>query len=275
MSVLAVENVRIDPPAVLPVDYLSLSSLKMLMACPEKWRRKNILKEPEPPSGKMVLGSAADAALTQHYGTVIETGEGFSTERVLDEFSTEWEDRISSEEVDWGKDTAGQLKDSGAGALRIYHRLIAPSVKPVAVQHEFELSWPGVQWKLTGFIDLEDADGHVRDYKMTAKRISPAAAAADLQPDVYLVARRAEGDPAAGFLFDTMVRTSQPTAEVVPTERSERQLDRLTDRIFDLAREIAWRFENDVWSGAAPLPVTACSMCRYAGCPLRLGGRPA
>lgn len=271
MSVIDITpQVTVDPPSRLPVEHLSLSSLRQFMMCPEKWRRRYIDKEVEPASGKMVLGSAAGAALAQHYGTQIETGHGLSTEELLDEFCDEYEDRTTREEVIFTGDTPGRLKDSGAIALAVYHRLIAPEIMPVSVEREFTLSWPGVEWVLTGFIDLEDDEGLVRDYKMTGKRLTQKDADADLQPTVYLAARRAEQDPAAGFRFDTMVRTKQPTAEVVTTERTDQQLDLLTDRVFTLAREIAWRTETDTWSGAAP-NTWFCGTCRYADCRWRLG----
>jgi hypothetical protein len=265
-------DVRVDPPPSLPVDYLSLSSLKQLMMCPEKWRRKYIDHIPEQPSGKMVLGSSAGAALAQHYGTQIETGEGIATEQLLDEFATEWDDRTGREEVNYENETPGALKDSGAAALAVYHRLFAPKIRPVAIEREFEMRWPGVDWRMTGFIDLEDDEDNVHDYKMTAKRITQAAADADLQADVYLAARRAEGNPAACFWFDAMIRTQQAKAEAVPTNRSDAQLDFLTERIFGLAREIEWRCETGTWSGAPP-NTWFCGTCRYQDCPLRLGRR--
>jgi hypothetical protein len=260
----------VDPPSVLPVDYLSVSSLKQLMMCPEKWRRRYIDHEPEPPSGKLILGSAAHAALAQHYGRVLESGEGLSTEELLDEFSSEWDDKTAGEDVDYGSDSPGELKDSGAGALTVYHRRIAPEIVPVSVEREFELSWPGVAWCLIGYIDLEDAQERVRDSKMTTKRMSQRDADGDLQATVLLAARRAEGNPAAGFLFDTMVRNKTPVTDSIPTSRTDTQLDLLTARIFGLAREIEWRCETDIWSGAAP-GTWFCSTCRYADCPLRLG----
>lgn len=245
-------SVTVDPPAQLPVERLSVSSLRLFITCPESWRRRYIEREYEPPNGKMILGSAAGAAEAQHYGTVIETGEGFTTERVLDEFSAEWEDRISREEVAWGSESAGELKDSGIAALDAYHTLVAPQIVPVSVEREFTLSWPGLDWSLIGFMDLEEADGAVADLKMRGRKLSQADAAVDLQPTTYLYGRRAEGNPAPAFRYHTMVRTKKPYAEVVPTVRTDRQLDSFADRVFSIAREIDWRAQNDVWSGAVP-----------------------
>lgn len=270
MSVLEIARARVDPPPVLPVDYLSWSSLRLFMACPESWRRRYILKQTEPSSGKMVLGASAGAALAQHYGTQLETGEGLGREQLLDQFSDEWDERTSREEIDYERETPAALKDSGARALAIYHAAIAPAVTPVAVEREFELTWPGVQWALTGYFDLEDSDGDIRDYKVTTKRITPAAADGDLQATIYLAARRAEGNPAGRLWFDTLLRQAQPKAETVETARSDLQLDLLTDRIFAIAAEINWRCQTDIWSGSAP-GTWFCSTCRYDDCPLRLG----
>src|SRR5690606_12595934 len=99
---------------------------------------------------------------------------------------------------------------------------------------------------------LELADGVVADRKVRGRRLSKADADTDLQASMYLLARRSEGEPASRFDFHTMVRTKQPQVEVVPTVRTDAQLDRLTDRILAVAAEIAWRCEYDVWQGAVP-----------------------
>lgn len=269
-------SITVDPPAQLPgVDRLSLSSIKTFLQCPEKWRRRYLDRVYEPPSGKMILGSAAGAAEAQHFGLVIETGEGLSVEDVLDEFSSEWDDRIGREEIDFGSDSPGQLKDSGAEALSVYHSQFVPEIVPVSVEREFSLSWPGLDWSLIGFLDLEEADGTVGDLKMKGRRMSERDAHVDLQPTVYLAARRAEGNPAPGFRFHTMIRgIKQPTAEIVPTTRSDAQLDQLTDRIFSAAAEMVWRAETGNWTGAAPglfKPASdVCSGCRYTDCRWRL-----
>jgi hypothetical protein len=263
-------SITIDPPVKLPIEHLSVSSLKLFISCPEKWRRRYLEREYEPANGKMILGSAAGAAEAQHYSTVIETGEGFTTERVQDEFCAEWDDRISREEVAWGTDVPGELKDSGVDALSQYHTLVAPRIIPVSVEREFRIGWEGLDWDLVGFMDLEDADGAVGDLKMRGRKLSAADAHVDPQPTTYLYARRAEGNPASRFDFHTMVRAKKPYAEVVPTVRTDRQLDFFADRVFAIAREMEWRAANDVWSGAVPGSwQCSAAYCGYWGsCPM-------
>jgi hypothetical protein len=272
MSVLELaRQAIIEPPSSLPVDHLSVSSLNLFARCPMAWKLRYVDKVLEPPSGKMTLGGAAGAALAQHYGRQIETGEGLSTADVLDEFSAEWDGRVDREEVFWGSDTPGGLKDSGVAALAIYHAVIAPTVIPSTVEREFSLTWPDAPFELTGFLDLETVDGAVADYKMTGQRWSAEKAAAELQPTVYLAARRAEGNPATGFAYHTMVRTKKPSAELVPAPRTERQLDLLTHRVFSIARAMQWRWLNDCWAGAGPDVAWLCRSCSAPDCAWRLG----
>jgi RecB family exonuclease len=261
----------IAPPDSLPVAYLSVSSLNLFSRCPLAWKRRYVDKLTEPPSGKMVRGSAAGAALAQHYGRQIESGEGLSTSDVLDEYAAEWDHRRDREEVIWGTDQPGILKDTGMAALALYHREIAPTITPVSVEREFALSWPDAPFQLTGFLDLETADDEVGDYKLGAQRLSADKAAADLQPTVYLAARRAEGNPASAFRFHAMAATKKPSAELVAAPRSERQLDLLTHRVFSLARAMQWRWLNDCWAGTPPDLAWLCRSCAAPDCAWRLG----
>jgi len=247
--------ITVDPPTRLPgVDHLSVSSLNLLAKCPERWRRRYLEREYEPPNGKMILGSSVGAAEGRSYSQVIETGELFTLEQVQDEFSAEWEDRIVREEIDWGSEKPGALKDSGVAVLDQYHTVIAPTIIPVSVEREFRFAWPGLDWHFTGFFDLEEASDDISDLKVRGRRLALEDADVDLQPAAYMFARRAEGSPARNFNFHTMVRppSRSPYAEIVTTGRTNRQLDAFGDRVLLAASELAWRAENDVWSGAVP-----------------------
>jgi hypothetical protein len=260
--------VSVDPPASLPVSYLSVSSLDLYARCPIAWKRRYIDHEPDRASGKMVRGGAAGAALAQHYGRQIETGSGLSGEELLDEYSAEWDHRCGREDVDYGTDQPGALKDAGAGALALYHRAIAPGITPVSVEREIRLSWPGACFTLTGYLDLETADGAIVDYK-TGARVSQDKAAGELQPTVYLAGRRAEGDPATRFDYHCLVTNKTPDAEVVEAPRSERQLDLLTHRVFTVARSIEFRWLNDCWEGTGPDAAWLCGSCAAVDCAWR------
>jgi hypothetical protein len=262
--------VELEIPRVLPVENLSVSSINTYLKCPERWRRRYIDREYEPASGAMILGSAVGAAEGHAYQVQIDGEDRPTTEDVLDLYAAEFDERSDREEIDWGDDKPGEIKDTGVLAVTAYEETVVPIVKPVAVEREFRLHFDGVDWGVTGYLDLEDDNDDVDDLKVRKSKLQPKDADADIQPPMYLLARRAEGKPARRFNFHTMVKTKTPYAEIVPTERTDRQLDSLINRVYQVAAEINWRLETDNWGGAVP-GAWWCSerMCGYwAGCPM-------
>jgi len=237
----------------LPVAALSLSSIRMLRKCPEQWRRRYIEREYEPPTGAMTLGKAVGAAEAQSDHTWIESGEPLDSEQVLDAYADEFE-HAAAENVDWQGDQPSAMKDSGAGALRAYHREVRPDMAaPVEAEREsrFDVAHEdGSQVEFVAYLDVETEDGIVIDRKVSKSKWSQEKADDDGQPPAYLAARRAEGVPATGFAFHPMVRTKKPYAQVVPTDRTDDQLDVFLASILGAADEVAWRTENDSWSYA-------------------------
>jgi putative RecB family exonuclease len=260
----------LEIPTRLPVDYLSVSSIRLYLQCPMKWKRRYIDREYEPANGPMVLGSSVGAAEAQADHTQIDTGDRLATTDVLDLFSDEWEDRTGREDIDWRDDKPGQLKDAGIAVVQEYERTVGPNLRPVSVEREFSLEFEGVDWTVTGYFDLEEEDDVVADRKVRGRKMSPADAHVDIQPTMYLLAKRAEGNPAPRFDFHTLVRTKTPSVEVISTVRTDTQLDHFTDRILGVAAEINWRLESGVWQGAVPGSWWCSSrFCGYhASCPM-------
>ena len=260
----------------LPVDSLSVSSIRKLRMCPEAWRRRYVLREYEPASGPMTIGKAVGAAEAQSDHDWMESDAPMSTADVLDAYADEWE-VAAAEDVDWRDELPAKLKDSGAEALRAYHDTLIPETpKPIAVERKAELSveGEGVEVGFVCYLDLEVEGGVVIDRKVTKQRWSQAKADDDLQATGYLAARRAEAEslgdePATGFAFDAMVRVKQPYAERIPTGRTDEQLDAFLGMVTGAAEELAWRVETDNWS-YAPDGAWWCSekSCGYhSSCP--------
>lgn len=247
-------SATIDPPTNLlgVVDSLSVSSLNLLASCPLKWRQRYVERIYEPTTGAQLIGKTIGAAEMQHFGQVMETGEGMSLEQVQDEFDAEWEQQASAEEVDWDGKAPGELKDKALVVLDSMHTTIVPDIVPVSVERKFELSWPGLDWRFLGYLDVEEADGGISDLKVKASKVSQFAADTDPQATGYLFSQRAEGRGPGEFRFRVGVKAAKPYAETVRTTRTTRQLDAFQDRLFTAANEIVWRLETDTWSGAAP-----------------------
>lgn len=240
----------------IPVSALSVSSIRELRKCPERWRRRYVESEYSPPSGPMLAGSAAGAAANATDHHYIEGGEFLPTDATLDVFSDEWDERLEreGEDADWGDDKPGSVKDLTAKALGSYIGQLDDLPKPIAVEREARLVYEGIEF--VSYLDREQHDGSIADRKVSGKRSPAGAADADLQATAYLAVRRAEaeaglaGEP-TGFEFHRLIRqkTKQFT-EIEPTERSGDQLDAFLVGLYGAAEEIEFRLETDNWSFA-------------------------
>lgn len=242
----------LEIPRVLPVEHLSASSISTYLKCPLRWKRKYVDREYEPSSGPLIMGSAIHAAEAASDWAQIETGERMESGLVQEAFSDEWEERVEREEVDWGWDKPGELKDVGVACVAVYDETIAPTLKPVTIEREIRLQLPDVEWGFLSYLDLEEEDGAIVDRKVRGSKMNKQMADSELAATGYMLGRRAEENPAPEFRYHTMVKTKTPYAEIVLTNRTDKQLDAFVDRIYQVAAEINWRLENDIWAGAVP-----------------------
>jgi hypothetical protein len=244
----------------IPVSALSVSSIRELRKCPERWRRRYVERQTSPPSGPMFAGSAAGAAANATDHHYIEKGEFLPADDALDVFSDEWDERLEreGEDTEWGDEKPGTLKDLSAKALGSYIDLLEDLPKPIAVEREARLVYEGVEF--VAYLDREQHDGSIADRKVSGKRSPAGAADADLQATAYVAVRRAEaeaglaGEP-TGFEFHRMIRQKKAVTEgtstvIEPTERTAGQLDAFLAGLYGAAEEIEFRLETDNWSFA-------------------------
>src|SRR5437763_12349319 len=106
---------RIPVPRRLPARYdgeplrhLSPSSYALWVSCPEAWRRRYIKGEKPPPSGSMFLGSRVDDALSAYHRRILEQGDRFSVDQLLDLYREVWQAELDAEGekqgIDWHED---------------------------------------------------------------------------------------------------------------------------------------------------------------------------
>jgi hypothetical protein len=154
-----------------------------------------------------------------------------------------------------------------------------------AVERRFQLRLSGVdeagrpgecEWAISGYLDLEAAD-EVRDFKLVG-RAHPTQAQADasLQGGLYLLARAAEGEPAARFVLDATRREHGPRSRTprfaeVTTARSQDALVALQRRVAATTLAVAlfervgsWPYAPPAW-WCAPGQCAAWAQCAGGG----------
>lgn len=255
-------------PSTYPLGYMSQGGLATYLKCPEMWRRRYIEKDVGGRSGKMVRGSAvgnAEALSDWHY---VDHGRPFTRSEVLDAYAEEWDFEAGKAEVDWEDEDPAETKDRGAAALAEYHDIVVPFLpQPTGVERAARLTFPDVDWEFIAYLDLEHADT-VIDRKASTASFGQQKADQDLQATAYLATRRAEGNPAERFEFHRILPKKKPDTEVVTTRRTDAQLDAFLRLLHQVAGEIGWRVENDVWHGAPPGAWWCGKKCSYwESCP--------
>lgn len=188
---------------ILPKDYLSASSIAMLLRCPRQFEFRYIHNIVNPPTAALLTGTAMHSTLEMYYGTIIasrESGEEDSrmtTDEVVDyteealinavEDARE-KSGVKFEDKDWDE----ALTNLG-NISRAYINNVGKHIVPVAVEEEviYE-SACGVPIK--GYIDLRrelpkdlglDDEFGICDYKITSKKWNIGQLRNSLQFNLY------------------------------------------------------------------------------------------
>jgi hypothetical protein len=274
----AVQTPPLEVPQRLPLRSdgtrlmtLSASSLRLFWKCPERWRRRYLLRERESQGGAMVVGKSVGAAITAHFAAQI-AGQKLSLSEADDLVVAEFEESAAQPLTDFGSDEPAGLREQGREALRAYLAELAPQVRPRAVERRFELRFEEAEWSLTGYLDVEDERDEVIDTKVKAKHVSKADALGDPQATMYLLARRLEGRESSRFSFHSIRRgvvKSGSRCLVVPALREVAALGAFEARVAATARQIDACAESGEWPLSSPDGWWCSSgMCRFwADCP--------
>lgn len=224
------------------------------------------------PGGALVFGRADDQTKNDVYENKLSTRETREAGYCREKFAAEFETAIEAEnnEIEWGKDDRGKLKDTGLNLIAHWRDQLAVCVTPVKVQHEFHVPIPyfvrstqeAFEFDFMGYMDLVEEispngspNPHrvITDNKTSGKRWAKSKAPSSTQGIGYAVA--AEKDPELQMLgvdpgevhFHVAVKTATPVlqGEVCHTSPEDRvgfvkQLSKAHKKINDNLRTGNW-----------------------------------
>jgi PD-(D/E)XK nuclease superfamily len=168
----------------LPVEYLSASSLAKAATCPEQWRRKYLLREPEKVYYEMFLGNVVHAAAEENWFYKMGTGKNLDLRELGIEYEKLWDRQLEKSPPDWMDKDPDQILETGLNMIVAYHEAVADKVTPVKVEERFEESIEGVPVPIIGYMDVVTPD-RVIDQKTSKKRVREANANWRFQARVY------------------------------------------------------------------------------------------
>jgi hypothetical protein len=101
-------------------EVLSPSQVRCFMDCQMRWWFKYALKYADPPTGKMALGRAVHAALTQNFAQKVETQEDLPVTGVVVLFRDAWAQEREQTEFRDDEDPAALGACGGGACIKVH-----------------------------------------------------------------------------------------------------------------------------------------------------------
>lgn len=235
------------------IEYLSYSSINLYLTCSEAWRRKYVLKEPQPSTPSLVFGSAIHNAIEYYIGTRADT-TAIKPDSPANYWRGHWDMAVEyNPNCEWGADTPEQHFNEGLRLLSnpelqaMVNRLTPlRDDSGLFIERKVELRVPGVPVPIIGYIDLVTNDGVPGDFKTSATQWTQHKAAAELQPLFYLAALNQMGRNVPGLRFRhyVIVKTKEPKVQVIETMHT---WDSLFHRLYPIIQSVWRAIESEVY----------------------------
>lgn len=165
------------------LEHISITKFNMLTKCEFQFFMRYVMGIKSPPGGALVFGRADDETKNDVYEKKIATGDTAESGYCRDKFAHQWEVEIekANNDIDWGDEDRGKLKDIGINLASTWRQELAVHVKPVKTQHEFHVEIPyhikatGEQFSFDfmGYLDLiEDVPIHSENGTTTKRLVT-------------------------------------------------------------------------------------------------------
>ena len=144
-----------------------------------------------------------------------------------------------AEKFNGEKRTRGEAVDAVVALAGLHHAKLAPTISPKHIERPFTVEMQNFPVDLSGIIDLQEADGTLRDLKTTGKAPGDDAADKNLDLTCYGLAARALDHVApARMALDFLVRGKKPRLETQLTTRTEGMYRAFLMRVEAVSRAI-------------------------------------
>ena len=202
------------------LDHVSHSQISMWLRCPRQWEFRYVKGLKLPPSGALIEGGCYHTALEMNFRQKVDSRKDMPIDDCLDIYSDEWERRVISEEyIDWGKRSAGKLKDEGASLVSEYMASTSYYVQPTIVEETIVTEIADVTFVCIP--DIVDDRKVVIDHKTSARKFSQI----DVDMDIQASAEAFALNRPIMFQNHVAVKTKIPKIQVVKSYRSRTDIE--------------------------------------------------
>lgn len=227
---------------MLPKPHLSVSQINMYLRCPAQYKFRYIDGLILPPKTALTKGKSVHKGIEHNYTQKIETFQDVKLSEVQEVTAAEFE--ALAPETDFEGADPGKVKDETISLVTLYHKNVAPTVQPVAVEQKVEVEFENTPYTLLGYIDVLDDNGYIRDTKTAAKSPSENEVNKSLQLTAYAMAHRTlYGKEEAGVKLDYLVQTKTPKVVTLEGKRTQKDID----RFLKIMGMVAHAIENQIF----------------------------
>lgn len=246
------------------LQHISASSINMALRCEEQWRQVYIKGIRRPPSLAQLAGRADHAAIEQAMRRKIETGADVPVAEVEETFLSYIEDEVERtggiEELE-DKPTRSvwdATRTHGMAVVAGYHRIISPTITPIAVEASFALQVPELPVQIEGRIDLVEPE-QIIDRKRTSSNRG-------IKPEWKLQGRIYQLVEPKPYRWHISVTTNRPqyvtkhTIDDLQSEKTLRHLSAICAKLGFLYRRYG---PDDPWPATGVTHDWACKYCGF------------
>jgi len=119
-------------------------------------------------------------------------------------------DKWEFDEIDWGDEESGEVKDKGIELVNLYHNTIAIGIDPIDIESKLTLEVDSIKFVLITDVITEDT---IIDHKVKKRRFSEDDLKRDLQATAYTFFHRKP------FEFHQALKLKTPVIDIAKTVR--------------------------------------------------------
>jgi hypothetical protein len=246
-----------EPSSDGPIDVLSGSSLNTFLRCARQWEYAYVYRYKRPPKLRMVTGTAGHKGLEVHLLSKRETHEDGPLDVALDAYSDSFDLEVQEAE-DASTAERGEWKDKGARSVKLWHKEVAPTIRPKLVEQPVSFRINGVPW--TGTLDLSDENNVIIDHKFPNRTPTDGGSYLVNLVGYAIGFRELTGEIETQVRLDNIVQLKTPKIVKISSDGP------VTDQAIAAFADTVESATRSIQAGIFPpngLSGNACSWCGY------------
>jgi len=197
------------------VDHHSSSQIDMFWRC----HRQRIYRYEQglrlPPGLALILGGSVHGAAELNFRAKLISRVDEPVDVLVDAAVTRYNERLREDGILLSRDDLpakdrilSEHKDKAVQLTKVFAADVAPGTQPALVEERLEMSLPGVDKTVIGYVDVYTEDRRLTDLKTSKRKWPKLRPHTETQPTVYAeMIRQLEGSYPDRVTFDVLVHT--------------------------------------------------------------------